>query len=454
MTYNIGDFIEECNLDIIDKKIEKTQSGYAKSMYKYKCRTCGFDCGKHYVKGVEKDENWARKIKGCGCCNSYLCVTGINDIATTDPWMIPYFVDKNECYKYKAGSNEKTLMKCIYCGKEKIYSICQLFISKKIPCECCDKISYPNKFSYYMFMQLIDKLDYYKREYKPSWAGLYRYDNYFIYHDKEYIVEMDGGIGHGKRIFGKWGEPDTEGLKRDIIKEQLAHEHNIQVIRVDSTISSREYLKENLIKALDGILDLSCIDWDEIERNVYANEVKRICDYYKQYIDDNNKYDLIRTMSSIFNISEDTIKSYLKIGTRLGWVSYSTEREIRKEKLDMVCGLKRDNNNYTSVDISKITNIGRAQVVRLLNEGTELGLCEYDGHQELVQSKNKRVYVYCKGTNILIKSYESVTQCCEKSMVDFGTQFSRNIVYAICNKHKKFKSHKGYYFSYDKLDEE
>ena len=451
MKYNIGDFIEESNLDIIDKKTEKTQSGYVKSMYKYKCRTCGFDCGKHYVKGVEKDENWARKIKGCGCCNSYLCVTGINDIATTDPWMMPYFVEQNECYRYKSCSNAKTLMRCIYCGKEKIYSICQLFAYKKMPCECCDKRSYPNKFSYYMFMQLIDRLDYYDREYSPSWAGRYRYDNYFVYRNKGYVVEMDGGLGHGKRTFGKWGKPDTEGLKRDIIKEQLAYEHNIQVIRVDSIISSKEYLKENLIKELNGILDLSGIDWDEIERNVYANEVKHICDYYKQYIDNNDKYDLIRVMSSIYNISEDTIKSYLKIGTKLGWISYSTEIEIKKEKLDIVCDLKRNNHNYTSVDISKITNIGRVEVVRLLNEGTELGLCEYDGHQELVQSKNKRVYVYYKGTNILIKSYESVLQCCEKSIEDFGTQFSQNAIYGICNGRKNFKSHKGYYFSYEMI---
>ena len=45
MPHNIGDFIEELNLDIIDKKLIRSKSNHTSNVYKYKCRNCGFDCG-------------------------------------------------------------------------------------------------------------------------------------------------------------------------------------------------------------------------------------------------------------------------------------------------------------------------------------------------------------------------------------------------------------------------
>lgn len=107
MPYNIGDFIEELNLDIIDKKLIRSKSNHTYNVYKYKCRNCGFDCGEHYIKGKKKSENWVTKVAGCGCCNSFLCAPGINNIEVTQPWMIPYFVNVDDIKHYKASSNEK-----------------------------------------------------------------------------------------------------------------------------------------------------------------------------------------------------------------------------------------------------------------------------------------------------------------------------------------------------------
>ena len=56
------------------------------------------------------------KGQGCACCSGDIVVKGINDIATTHPKMIQYFVNKEDIYTHSYSSNEKILMKCPNCG--------------------------------------------------------------------------------------------------------------------------------------------------------------------------------------------------------------------------------------------------------------------------------------------------------------------------------------------------
>lgn len=455
MIYEINDFIEEYDLDIIDKKIYRDDKGHTKSLYKYKCRKCGFDCGEHYIKGNIKNENWVAKIKGCGCCNSFICVTGVNDIATTDEWMVSYFVNQEDALRFKAGSNEKVLMKCIYCGKEKLYKINDLYNKKRMTCDCCDNMSMPNKFAYYTFMQLIDKVKNYEREYQPKWAGKFRYDNYFEYQDKKYIVEMDGGLGHGNKTFGKDYEKDIKGLQRDIKKEELAREHDIILIRVNSQESTKEYLTYNLKNALYDIIDISSVNWDNVYKKCCSNEIKNICDYYSENIDNYTKLYLIdNIMTSYFHISNQTIRKYLKIGREFGWCDYYTENEIEKKEkknnLKIVCKIKREHPEYTVEKISRITNLESYIIRRYLNEGSKKDLCEYDGKQELSNSRKSITYVYDLKDFSLLREYESVEQCSQNSIKDFGVQFTKKGISMTCT--GKFKSYRGYVFSHKLLE--
>ena len=52
--------------------------------YQYKCLKCAYDQG-------EKTEISIIKGFGCPCCANRIVIPGINDIPTTDPWMVPYF---------------------------------------------------------------------------------------------------------------------------------------------------------------------------------------------------------------------------------------------------------------------------------------------------------------------------------------------------------------------------
>ena len=98
--YNIGDIIIAGNskMEIIDRKYVNKQ------MYRMRCVDCGYDGKELYNIRSKKFENelWFDKTSldnrtaKCPICNkvNYKVVCGHNDIATTDPWMVKFFKNK------------------------------------------------------------------------------------------------------------------------------------------------------------------------------------------------------------------------------------------------------------------------------------------------------------------------------------------------------------------------
>ena len=123
--YKIGDRIvdDKRDLTIIEQIYLNDNKGYKVKYYKYKCNKCGFDCGEYYDSkdGEYKNEKWIIEYglysekRGCSCCcgNSNIVVKGINDIATTNPELVKYFIDINDAYKYTYSSNKRVLLKYI-----------------------------------------------------------------------------------------------------------------------------------------------------------------------------------------------------------------------------------------------------------------------------------------------------------------------------------------------------
>ena len=362
--YNIGDHVID-DLFIIDRKIIN-----ASQYYKISCKRCGFKSQDYYVvKNKELkhiEEYWClastlKELKGCPCCSkkSSIVVTGINDIATTDPWMMDYIVDKTDAQKYSAGSNSKILMRCRDCKSERLYKPSSLKTFGYLPCVCNDNYSLPNKFSYYLFKSL-NNIQNYEREYNPDWLKPYFYDNYFECDGQKYVVEMDGGLGHGKKSFGS-KEKDEEGLKRDKIKDELALQHNIKVIRVNAEKSDLDFLKENIINSLSNILDLSMVDWEYVYINSTSNLVKKVCEYANEnYTFVGNKLVESKYISDIaneFDISNPTVVRYLKTGRNYGWCEYVTCLEKSKIIEDKVYKIYMNNREQGYESIAKQLNV-------------------------------------------------------------------------------------------------
>ena len=334
--YDIGQIVKnkKINAIIIDRKKKIDVSGIERKWYKYKCNKCGFDCGEHYKNKEHKEEYWIDESgllneKGCACCcnPSKIIVEGINDIPTTSPFMILYFQGGyNEAKMYTKGSEYKIQPLCPDCGqiKDKSMKICDIYKRRSIACNCSDKVSYPNKFSYSLLEQLSEvyKFDYLEREYNPSWVGKKRYDNYFVYNRKEYILEIDGGW---HKVDNKMsGQTKEESKFIDEEKDLKAKEHGIEVIRIDCEKSELEFIKDNILSSkLSKLFDLSKIDWLKCEEYALSNRAKECCEHW------NNGTNSTKEISKIMNMNRSTIIEYLKKGNNI-WCSYNAKEEMRK----------------------------------------------------------------------------------------------------------------------------
>ena len=81
-------------------------------------------------------------------------IQGENDLYTTHPEYVKYFVNEEDSKRTSYGSNKKFLMKCPECGYEKLQTVNRL-ISQGFACQCCsDGISYGEKFILNLLIKL------------------------------------------------------------------------------------------------------------------------------------------------------------------------------------------------------------------------------------------------------------------------------------------------------------
>lgn len=318
------------DITIIDRKYIKNKNGENKKYYKYKCNDCVYSCCEHYRKGEYENEYWISEGNlsrgdGCVCCSNKITVPSINDIPTTTPWMVEYFQGGyDEAKRYTKSSGQKIYPRCPDCGrvKNKPIKINDLYMSHSIGCLCGDGKSYPEKFSYELFKQL--NLSF-QAEYTPNWIKPKRYDSYFEYNNKKYIIEMDGKFH--KEDNSMSGQTKEKSKAIDNYKDKLAEEHGIKVIRINCEFSELEFIKNNILKSeLNNMFDLSNIDWNRCEEFALSNLVKKICEYW------NNKeeWETVKDLRNIFKLHGKTIRNYLKKGTKLGWCYYSAKEETLK----------------------------------------------------------------------------------------------------------------------------
>ncbi|NMM62224.1 hypothetical protein HBE96_05895 [Clostridium sp. P21] len=294
--------------------------------YKYKCNKCNWHEG--WI-----DESSLLK-NGCSCCNGKTVVEGINDIPTTSPNLIKYFlngIDQAKLYT-KSGGDEIYPI-CPDCGriKSKKMKIATIY-RYGIGCTCSDSISKPNKIMFSVLEQLqvefeTEKIFDWCKYSLNNKLKTGRYDFYVKLNDKEYIIEMDGQWHNSDNNMS--GQTKEKSNFIDSEKDRLARENGIQVIRIDCNPSKLEYIKNSIKKSiLIDIFDLSTIDWLKVEEFTCTNLVKVACDYKK-----NNPNMTTNDIGKIMNLSYTTISKYLKRGNSLSWCNYDVQEEITKTSI-------------------------------------------------------------------------------------------------------------------------
>jgi len=166
--------------------------------------------------------------------------------------------------------------------------------------------------------------------YSPQWlldkANSRRKFDFYIPKYK-LVIEMDGSLGHGKKVFNTTSPNVTEALTIDIWKDSQAKNNGIAVVRIDADESTPAYLKSKIITSLSAILDLSKVDWKKCDSTALTSRVKEVAKIFS----DNNEVSAT-DIAKITGISRNTVATYLKRATKHGWCNYSVENEIRKRQ--------------------------------------------------------------------------------------------------------------------------
>ncbi|OSA92826.1 UNVERIFIED_ORG: hypothetical protein B2H93_13445 [Clostridium botulinum] len=320
--YNINDVITTKTGKIKIKGLLRLTERKNK-WYKYKCLDCEYE-------GNISEDNLL-KHKGCTCCNGKKIVKGINDIATTHPYLVEYFVNIEDAYTHSFGSNKKVLCKCLGCGFTKEIKISDLY-KQGLGCpRCGDGISYPEKLMF-LILELL------KLNFKPQltktnfdWCDKYRYDFYFEFNNEKFVIETHGRQ-HYEKCKGIYKDKLQQQQENDKLKKELAIRNGIKeenYIIIDCRYSKLEWIKQNILNSkLNELFDLSNIDWLKCEEFALSSNIKKACELWSKGTSSTLK------IGEIMKYNSNTICSWLKQGAKLGWCNYNSKKEIIKNGMN------------------------------------------------------------------------------------------------------------------------
>lgn len=355
--YNIGDVVDD--LEIL--KYVRMRNCNTRFGYLVKCIHDG------YIYEIRADILNSHKTRRCPVCVNQKIIKGVNSVSTTNPELVRWFKNKEDADNISRHSTQYSLFKCPYCGNEFKYQLNAIPEGQDPPCRCKKDISYAEKMMRNIFEQLDINYTYQLSKKHFIWCQNYRYDFYFVLNGNQYIVEMDGGLGHGNVNY--IGEVDTEGKYVDNIKNDLANKHNITLIRIDcfyKALEERfEYIKNNiLISDLKNILNLSSIDWNEVKKSSDNPLLYQVCKLY------NENYTIIDIIKEL-KIGKNTVLRKLRTGASIGIVDYNPKTEYQ---------------NYMHSKYNG-SQLGRAIPIKVYKDNSLIGIfCSISNFEKMASS--------------------------------------------------------------------
>lgn len=190
-------------------------------------------------------------------------------------------------------------------------------------------------------LQIESQLDFLQREYSPTWCKFNfhgtektgAYDIYFSINNHQYIVEMDGGLGHGNRTLRM---KRSDSLLIDSEKDRLAFDNGIHVIRIDCDYGRNgryEFIKNNILSSeLPKIINMELIDLDRANLEAQSSLLIQCCNLWNEGLSS-------KEIAKAIHVVGSTITHYLSTGSKLGICSnYSpTESMYRSHGREIIC---------------------------------------------------------------------------------------------------------------------
>jgi len=316
----------------------------------------------------------------CPVCskNPKKVLKGVNDMWTTNPELAKLLADPEDGYRYTQNSSKKVNWKCNVCCnivKGRIISSVNRY---GLCCPICsDGIPYSEKFMYNLLKQLNISFEYQK---KFDWCkyDLNNKQKYGIYDfyllDYNCIIEIDGNLGHGNKnqITGQTSE-ETKII--DIIKDKLAINHNINIIRIDYRYNKNDkysYIKNSMLmnKKFCDLINLSKVNWEKVDELSQKSLIKDVCLYKNQHPNTT-----ACEIGKVFKINKSTVSTYLSKGSKLKWCKYSPTEEKTK---GMLKSINKNSKKVICLTTNKIYNsIGEAGRDLNINSGHISSCCNH-----------------------------------------------------------------------------
>lgn len=221
----------------------------------------------------------------------------------------------DDCYSIACHSNKKYYFKCDRC---KLVSTRKMILDSKVrqncSCEfCSDGVSVPEKFMTNILNQLSISFIKQLSSKNIEWCDSYRYD--FYLKDYNIIIETHGVQHYEENGFGNSLEYEQIN---DEFKEKISNYNKInKYIIVDCRKSKLNWLKENIMKELSDIFDLSNIDWSL----AWEESQNSLC--VKSWELWNGGLRSTNDIGDKLNLNNGTVRKYLKIGTELKKCDYN-----------------------------------------------------------------------------------------------------------------------------------
>lgn len=283
-------------------------------------------------------------LKGYRCpyCAHKKLLPNFNSVAVLRPDLVQYFANESDAYNIMPGSHTIVKLKCPDCGAVKTMTMYNLSLVGFSCLECSANISYPNRLIRSVINQFKTEIDYLEYEWSAKWTQRQRYDVYFEKDNKKYTIEMQGS----QHFSNGWGDKRSleEIQEKDVQKQEMAINHGIIPIVIDSRQSDFDFIFDNIKKSiLNEIFILNKVDINKCQNDITSNVVKQVCERFN-----NVPNIMIKDLANEFCVSKATIAKYLKMGVKIGWCHY-VPGDLSKSKVKMFDADKNFIKQYESM---------------------------------------------------------------------------------------------------------
>ena len=415
--YDINGVLKKLRSNLV---VDKNDYINAKTMTKFYCTKCN---NYFYSNPTEVITKYKGQCKICLHQDEHNYLNGRKKtLNITHPNIAKLLLNPEDGDKYTSGSNAKVDWICPDCGNIIKNKGISATVKRGLSCPVCsDGLSYPSKFMYNLFIDLNIVLD---TEYSPDWIKPKRFDGYFEFNNQKYIIEMDGGLGHGKKVHPHSKKTSDETKIIDDYKDELARKHDIEVIRIDCCPSEFTYIKNKIIKSrLSELFNLDNVDWNNIHQKSLKSKVIEACNLYNS--------DILNPIDIAFKIGvgRTSATSYLRRCSEIGLCKYDNKL-LNKMNCHVNSGSFIPREVICITTNKKFDSLSQASKYYHMKNGSNIGLCcdeqrqyagthlenylplvwmYYDDYLKATNEeiKRRKVIKLCKGVNIPIICLET-----------------------------------------------